>query len=354
MYPRLKIDISKIKHNAKVLKDLCVNNGIEPMVVTKVHCAHPGITKAMVEVGYTMLADSRVENLMNLKSIAPEVKRVLLRLPMDSEINSVIEFADISLNSELKTLRSLSSAAVTANKVHEVIIMVDLGDLREGVLPDDLESVVKEVLSMQNLILAGIGVNLTCYGGVIPDDNNLGRLVELAKNIETKFNISLKYISGGNSSSLYKLIDKTLPKGITNLRLGEAVVLGRETAYGEKIENTFEDTFLLETQIIELKEKNSVPTGKIGMDAFGNTPSFIDKGRMKRAIVAIGRQDVRVEGLTPVDAGVEIIGASSDHLILDVTGVSGALEVGDVIGFRVDYGALLSLMTSKYVEKIEE
>jgi predicted amino acid racemase len=251
-------------------------------------------------------------------------------------------------------LRALSSAAVTANKVHEVIIMVDLGDLREGVLPDDLESVVKEVLSMQNLFLAGIGVNLTCYGGVIPDDYNLGRLVELAKNIETKFNISLKYISGGNSSSLYKLIDKTLPKGITNLRLGEAVVLGRETAYGEKIEKTFEDTFLLETQIIELKEKESVPTGKIGMDAFGNTPSFIDKGKMKRAIVAIGRQDVRVEGLTPVDAGVEIIGASSDHLILDVTGVSGALEVGDVIGFRVDYGALLSLMTSKYVEKIEE
>lgn len=352
MYPRLKIDIDKIKHNAEILRTLCVDNGIEPMVVTKVHCAHPGITRAMIEAGYTMLADSRIENLKELKNIAPDVKRVLLRLPMMSEINEVVEYADLSLNSELETLKALSSAAKEKNKQHEIIIMVDLGDLREGVLPGDLEDLVQQVIKMSNLDLVGLGVNLTCYGGVIPDDNNLGRLVELAKNIEMQFNFKLKYISGGNSSSLYKLINKSLPKAITNLRLGEAVVLGRETAYGEKIDNTHDDGFLLETQIIELKEKDSLPTGQIGMDAFGNTPTFTDRGRMKRAIVAIGRQDVRVEGLTPVDSNIEIIGASSDHLILDVTQSQAELKVGDIVGFRVDYGALLSLMTSKYVEKI--
>ncbi|MDK9712388.1 ornithine racemase Orr [Acidaminobacter sp.] len=352
MYPRLKIDIEKIKHNAEILRTLCVDNGIEPMVVTKVHCAHPGITRAMIEAGYTMLADSRIENLKALKNIAPDVKRVLLRLPMLSEIDEVIEFADLSLNSESETLKALSSAAKEKNKQHEIIIMVDLGDLREGVLPEDLEDLVQQVIEMSNLDLVGLGVNLTCYGGVIPDDNNLGRLVELAKNIEMQFNLKLKYISGGNSSSLYKLINKSLPKDITNLRLGEAVILGRETAYGEKIDNTHDDGFLLETQIIELKEKDSLPTGQIGMDAFGSTPTFTDRGKMRRAIVAIGRQDVRVEGLTPVDSNIEIIGASSDHLILDVTQSQAELKVGDVVGFGVDYGALLSLMTSKYVEKI--
>jgi predicted amino acid racemase len=88
------------------------------------------------------------------------------------------------------------------------------------------------------------------------------------------------------------------------------------------------------------------------MDAFGNTPVFVDRGLMKRALVAIGRQDVRVEGLTPVDPSVEIIGASSDHLILDVTHSEQDYEVGGVISFNVDYGALLTLMTSKYVEKL--
>lgn len=352
MYPRLNIDIKKIKHNAEVLRSLCVENGIEPMVVTKVHCAHAGITKAMIEAGFTLLADSRIENLKELKKIAPDVKRILLRIPMMSEIDDVIEYANLSLNSEFDTLKALSSAAEKGDKQHEVIIMVDLGDLREGVLPGDLEALVEHVLMMKHLELAGIGVNLTCYGGVIPDDNNLGQLVDLANNIEKKFNIKLKYVSGGNSSSLYKLINGTLPKGITNLRLGEAIVLGRETAYGDVIDNTYEDGFLLETQIIEIKEKDSMPTGRIGMDAFGNTPTFTDRGKMKRAIVAIGRQDVRVEGLTPVDSNVDIIGASSDHLILDVTKSQETLKVGDVVAFRVDYGALLSLMTSKYVEKI--
>jgi len=299
-----------------------------------------------------MLADSRIENLKELKIMAPDVKRILLRLPMLSEIDDVVANADLSLNSEIETLKALSDAAKNINKKHEVIIMVDLGDLREGVLPDDLDDLIEQVIKFPNIELAGLGVNLTCYGGVIPDDNNLGCLVELAANIETKFDIKLKYVSGGNSSSLYKLINGTLPKGITNLRLGEAVVLGRETAYGDAIKNTYEDSFLLEAQIIELKEKDSMPTGQIGMDAFGNKPTFVDQGRMKRAIVAIGRQDVRVEGLTPVNPLVEIIGASSDHLILDVTKSEMALKLGDVVAFRVDYGALLTLMTSKYVEKI--
>lgn len=352
MYPRLLIDLDKLSHNAKTLRKLCLDHNIEPMVVTKVHCAHPGITKAMIDAGYTMLADSRIENLIELKAMAPNLKRVLLRLPMMSEIDKVTEYANLSLNSEPTSLEALSISSKKKGVTHEVILMVDLGDLREGVLPENLESLVEYTLSLDNLSLVGLGVNLTCYGGVIPDDDNLGQLIALAKNIETRFNMTFKYISGGNSSSLYKLINNTMPENINNLRLGEAIVLGRETAYGEPIENTHNDAFRLETQIIELKEKNSLPIGKIGMDAFGNTPVFVDRGLMKRAIVAIGRQDVRVEGLTPVDPGVEIIGASSDHLILDVTHSEQDYEVGGVISFNVDYGALLTLMTSKYVEKL--
>lgn len=353
MYPKLLIDLEKIKHNAQILKKMCSEQGVVPMVVTKVHCAHSGITRMMLEAGFEILADSRIENLRVLKELAPDVKRVLLRLPMLSEVEEVVEIADLSLNSELVTLGALSKSAQMLNKLHEIIVMVDLGDLREGVLPQDLDAVVERVLTLPNLKLVGIGVNLTCYGGVIPDDENLGHLVSLAEHIENKFEIKLDYISGGNSSSLFKLINHTLPSRINNLRLGEAVVLGRETAFGENIDQMYSDAFILQAQIIELKEKNSVPKGKIGMDAFGNVPSFVDRGLMKRAIVAIGRQDVRVEGLTPVDSGVEIIGASSDHMILDVTHVERSLNVGDVVAFNVDYGALLALMTSRYVEKTE-
>ena len=229
--------------------------------------------------------------------------------------------------------------------------MVDLGDLREGVLIKDVNSTVEEIIKSDNIKLIGLGTNLTCYGGVIPDRENLGKLIELKLDVEKTFGLSLPVISGGNSSSLYMAMDDTMPKEINQLRIGESIVLGRETAYGVAVPNCHEDAFILRGEIIEIKSKATVPTGNIGMDAFGNKPSYEDKGIRRRAIVAVGRQDIRLEGLTPVDTDISIFGASSDHLILDVTDSKNELTVGDIVDFKIDYGCLLAAMTSTYVEK---
>jgi predicted amino acid racemase len=53
----------------------------------------------------------------------------------------VVRSADISLNTELDTLKKLSYYAKASNKNHQVIVMVELGDLREGVLPIDLSRI---------------------------------------------------------------------------------------------------------------------------------------------------------------------------------------------------------------------
>lgn len=349
MYPALVTDLKKLKHNTQFLKDKCLANGIEIMTVTKVFCGNQVLAQAMVDAGVTMLADSRVSNLENLKDIKAE--KVLLRLPMISEAAKVVEFADISLNSELTTLKALSEGAIAQGKKHKVILMVDLGDLREGVLPEDLMELFEETLKLTCIKIVGLGVNLTCYGGVMPDATNLGQLVSLAKEAETKFGIELKYISGGNSSSLYLLDQGGMPAEVNLLRLGEAVVLGRETAFGDVIEGTHTDVFTLEAEIIELKEKDSLPKGTIGMDAFGNHPTFEDKGRMLRGIIAIGKQDVNPSALIPVDETIEIIGASSDHLLMDFTKAAGKYKVGDAVKFNVEYGALLNLWTSSYIHK---
>lgn len=352
MYPLLRTDISKLQHNAKFLQEKCREEQIEIMAVTKVYCGNLKIATAMVECGINMLADSRVANLKRMEHL--KAKKVLLRLPMLAEAEEVVKYADLSLNSELKTLKALNEAALRQAKQHEVILMVDLGDLREGILPDQLLPLVEETLSLKGLNLVGLGVNLTCYGGVMPDERNLGELASLAKAIEEKFNHKLTWISGGNSSSLYLLGSGRMPKEVNVLRLGESVVLGRETAFGDVIEGTHTDVFTLEAQIIELKEKNSMPSGTIGMDAFGNKPVFEDKGRMLRAILGIGKQDVNPSSLIPRDKSIEIIGASSDHLIMDFTNAEKSYQVGDAIAFDVEYGALLNLWTSEYVHKIFE
>lgn len=347
--PRVEIDINKVRHNTAVLSELCGKQGIRVAGVTKVFCAIPEVAKAMVDGGAKILADSRIENLAKLKDL--NVPKLLLRLPMISQAHEVVRYADLSLNSELSTIKKLADEAAKIEKIHEIILMIDLGDLREGVWTGKIMSTVKEILKLNGVKLIGIGTNLTCYGGVIPNKNNLGRLVEIAEEICNEFDIELQIISGGNSSSLYLVEKNEIPEKINNLRLGESIALGRETAYGNTIDNTYQDAFNLVAEIIELKEKPSVPIGEIGMDAFGNKPTFKDRGNRKRAILAVGRQDVNPDNLIPMDERIEIIGASSDHLIIDVTDSEEKYEVGDEISFNLEYGALLQLTTSQYVHK---
>ena len=230
--------------------------------------------------------------------------------------------------------------------------MVDLGDLREGFYyEEDLYDSIEEILKLKGIKLIGIGTNLTCYGGVIPDDTNLGRLIEVGKTIEKKYNIKLDIISGGNSSHLHLLLKDKNVEGINNLRLGESLVLGRETGYGDRIDDTYDDAFQLITEIIEIKEKPSIPTGEVGMDAFGKVPTFIDKGIRKRIICAIGKQDIELDALIPIDKGISILGASSDHLILDGTDSERNYNVGDKVSFNLTYAGILRAMTSEYVKK---
>jgi predicted amino acid racemase len=349
IYPCVEVDLEKITHNAKTILDLCNKKNIVVAAVTKVFCASNPIAEAMLRGGVTGFADARISNLKKLKDLSS--KKLMIRIPMISEASEVVRYSDTSLNSELATIRALNLAAKDLNKTHNILLMVDLGDLREGILIQDVATTVEEIIKLDNIKLIGLGTNLTCYGGVIPDRENLGKLIKLKLDLEKNFGLSLSVISGGNSSSLYMVMNDTMPEEINQLRIGESIVLGRETAYGVAVPNCYEDAFILKGEIIEIKSKATVPTGNIGMDCFGSKPEFEDKGIRKRAIIAVGRQDIRLEGLTPMDENISIFGASSDHLILDVTDSKKELTVGDIVNFKIDYGCLLAAMTSPYVEK---
>jgi ornithine racemase len=348
-YPCMEINLNKIIHNTREIIAICNGKDIHIVGVSKVFCARRPIVQAMLKGGVEIIGDSRIENLKRLEDI--KCKKMLLRIPMESSADEVVKYSDISLNSELKTIEMLSTAAERLNKIHNIILMIDVGDLREGILEEDVLHVVEEIVMLRNVKLYGIGTNLTCYGGVIPDSNNLGKLIELREKIADRFGIDIPIVSGGNSSSLYAVIDGSIPRGINQLRIGEAIVLGRETSFGKQIENCHRDAFIVKGEIIELKEKPSVPIGQIGVDAFGQIPKFEDKGVIKRAIIALGRQDITPEGLEAIDKNIEVLGASSDHLIVNITSCSSIYNIGDTVDFYMDYGCLLRAMTSPYVKK---
>lgn len=349
-YPAVRIDLEKLTHNTEVLVEKCKRLGIDVVPVTKVYCGIPAIAKASLVEGVKMLADSRINNIKKMKDL--NVPKLLLRLPMLSQVEEIVEYVDISLNSEYEVIKSISNKALEKGKVHKIILMVDLGDLREGEWRDTAVELAGRILELKGVRLVGVGTNLTCYGAVIPSKENLGLLVAIAEEIEKKYNFKLDIISGGNSSSIH-LIDKNeVPERVNQLRLGESIVLGYETAYGERIEGTHGDVFTYMAEIVELKEKPSVPTGEIGVDAFGEKPAYIDRGVRRRAILAAGRQDVKTDGIRPRDKDAIVLGASSDHLIVDVSDCKKDYKVGDILEFDMNYGALLAAFTSEYVDKI--
>jgi ornithine racemase len=347
MLPRLNINLTKYKENLINLTQITKKNHLTTMVVTKVFCGDPYLLNVINQTDIEMIADSKLKN---LEKMVTKKTKVYLRIPQKSEVLDVVKISEISLNSEIEVIESLNDAAGLLYKKHQIILMFDLGDLREGIYyQDDYHKIVKHILKLENIVLAGIGTNLTCYGGVIPSLDTLKILEKIKEDIEKTYAIKLKIISGGNSSALPMVFNHELPRFINNLRIGEAFVLGRETAYGKQIEGLHDDVFTLDAEIIELKTKPSYPEGELGFDAFGNKVSFVDKGIMNRAILGIGRQEVYCEQLI-APKGIEILGCSSDHLIVWIK--DGKYKIGDIITFKLTYGAILSLMTSPYMKRV--
>lgn len=346
--PSIKINLKKIAHNAEKLKELYSSLGIDIMGVTKVVCGHPDIAAALVKSGIRILADSRITNITRMRNAGIQAEFLLLRIPFLSQAESVVKYTDISLNSELSVIKRLSHFAIKHNLIHKIILMVESGDLREGLMPSELDSIVAQVVRLEGIQLAGIGTNLACFGGIEPDDEKMTYLSSIAKNIENKFKLKLEFVSGGNSAN-YNWFKSTKNIGrINNLRLGESIFLGRETLNRKPIPGLFQDAFILVTEVIESKIKPSLPYGNVCQDAFGNIPEFQDAGEIRRGILGIGLQDVVVSGLTPrID--IAILGASSDHIIIDAKQIE--LNVGQTVEFDLNYAALLSAMTSSYVHK---
>jgi len=349
-FPRIEIDLQKIEENVRKIVELCDYHGIRIAAVTKLVCGHPELAAILANSGIEMLADARIENIKRYVSL--DTPKMMLRLPMASQVDQVIELCDVSLVSDFEMMRLLSESALKRQTVHKVIIMIDLGDLREGIYYEkDIQVTVDQARELPGIQLIGIGTNLSCYGGVMPTQEALEKLVALKERLNTAYDLDMKVVSGGNSGTLSLLINEgTLPKGINHLRLGASVLMGIGLN-DEPINSLKQNTFRLVCEVIEVKKKPSVPVGEIGLDAFGNKPVFEDKGEITRCICAIGKQDICPSDLIPCDKGIEILGASSDHLILDVTQCEMNYHIGDAIAFDLTYGGCLSLMTSEYVQK---
>ncbi len=347
--PRLEIDLEKISHNARTLVDRLAGHGIAVTGVTKATLGSPEIARAMLEGGVCDLGDARIENIEAMRLAHVQARMSLIRSPMLSQAKRVVMSADVSFNTEVDVVRRLSREACAMGRTHAVMLMVELGDLREGIMPADLLAVVSETLSLPNIVLKGIGTNLACRSGASPDDANMRILSELAASMEATFDISIETVSGGNSANLNWAFSGTDTGLVNDLRLGESILLGRETLYRNPIDGLHTDAISLVAEVIESKLKPTMPTGNLAQSAFGQCSVPINHGDIVQTILAIGIQDIDPHGLRPPD-GTEILGCSSDHLITTSSAVD-IVPIGTEMTFQLDYSALIRAMTSPFVTK---
>ncbi len=359
--PRLKIDISKIEHNARVLVRRLGTQGISVTGVTKASLGFAPIAAAMCRGGVSGIGDSRLGNLEALQGVGPAKPRDtgplwLLRSPMLSEASSVVSLADLSSNTELDVISALSNAAIHQVRRHGVVLMIQLGDLREGILPGDLHRFIRQMQRFSGISLQGVGTNLACLSGVVPDARNMAELSSIACSIEKDFAMRLEIVSGGNSANLnWAASSNAMERGrVNNLRLGEAILLGREATERQIVAGLYADAFVLIAEVIEAKQKSVHPRGAIGQPSLSvhakasAQTSYASNTTRFQSILAIGVQDTDPLGLT-APAGVQILGASSDHLVVETE--TDCLRVGSEIAFSPDYSALMRAMTSPFVTR---
>ena len=355
-FPELAIDLDVLVSNVRALAGLCRGRGVSLTGVVKGADGLPPVARAMLAGGCEHVASSRIGQLRALREAGIGAPLLLVRVPAPGELSEVARWADRSLHSDLSVLRALDREADRAGRPHGVVLMLDLGDLREGWYDeaDLVEAAIRTERDLPALELLGIGTNLGCYGSILPTPENLGRLAQAARRIEDRIGRALEVVSGGATSSIPLLLSGKLPRGINNLRVGEGLLTARDLPHFHKAEvpGVRPGVVTLRAEVIEVRTKPSHPVGEISIDAFGERPTYVDRGPRKRALLAVGKQDFgKHESLVPLEPGVEVIGSSSDHLICDVEDLDRPLAAGDVLEFGLFYPALLFAAQSRYVRK---
>ena len=360
----LQIHTNMIKENIKRLSEYFNAQNIEWSLITKVFSGDLIFLKKILDDEIInsrhSVGDSRLTSLKNLKSVNTNITTIYIKPPAEVYASEVVRYADISLNSSMRTIYALNQAAMDQNKIHRIIIMIELGELREGVNRKDILEFYRRAFELSHIEVIGLGSNLGCMYGVEPTYDKLLHLSLYKKLILSKFSKELAFVSGGTSITLPLIEQKKVPKEINHFRIGEAAFFGISPINGKRFNSLHTDAFEFYANIIELHKKKIVPEGTIGEANIGHTTDF-DHAEITdtsyKAILDFGLLDVNREDIEIQDETVSFVGITSDMLVIDVgenTNNDGSVRysVGDKIKFQINYMAVARLLNSKFIDKI--
>ncbi|MDR2974802.1 MAG: alanine racemase [Propionibacteriaceae bacterium] len=351
MYPYVEIHVDEVLQNYAVVAEMAKAQDIQLSVVTKALTGYRPLVERLIGAGVGSIGEAHVPTLQGFADLA--VEKWMIRLPMMSQVADVVRFADVSLNSELTTMTALGEKALDQGRTHKVVVMVDLGDRREGVMPEHLAGVCAAAMQLPGIELYGVGVEFGCVSDIVPTPAAMDQFAELVRDVQNCLGMRLPVVSGGSSNGLDLLAANLLPDEVNHLRVGEALLTGKVANLGTPLPGGCVNPFRLTAEIVEIEEKPSQPVGARapGQIPVADDPRFPDRGTRRRALVAVGKQDVGIHDLVPEDSAIIVEEGSSDVFVADITDSTTAYHVGDVLRFGMDYFAILPAMVSPFVEK---
>jgi predicted amino acid racemase len=348
---RVVADTAKIAANTEAIVRLCAGHDIDVVGVSKCVRGEPEIVKAMLQGGVRIIGESRLVNIRRIREAGIECAVMLLRLPALSEAEDVVHLAQYSLNSEAEVIRALSAAAIASGRRHGVLVSVETGDRREGVMPEEAAALCRLVLDLPGLDLAGVATSLNCLCGVLPTVENQEAFAQLVESLQQDLGLEFPMVSAGHTGNLHLVMKGQVPACFNQLRIGEAILFGTDTTTDADLPTPYRDAFKIYAEVVELKEKPSAPGGEVGVDAFMRVHEWPDLGLRRRATLSMGELDAGVQFMRPTLAGTFVVGASSDHLVVDVTDAAVPIRVGDELEFVASYNAIAYGWSSCYATR---
>lgn len=341
--PHIEVDLRKIRHNTQMVVQGLNRRGIGVTGVTKAVCGNPAIAQAILDGGAGGLADARLSNVERLRKAGMTGPIALIRTPMLSQVDRVVQFCETSYNTEIVAITALAAAAIRKGTVHGIVLMVEMGDQREGILPENLSAIALQVEKMPGVALKGIGANFACLSGLVPNASHMSVLSLVVTEIEGLCGHGIHTVSGGNSANLPWALGKKMTGRINDLRLGEAILLGVDPLSGDRIGEMHTDAFTLVAEVIEAGTRPAAPSVTLAGSEMAKLRYYSGPDEIRRLILAIGEQDTDISGLTMPD-GSTLVGATSDHLVVETK--RSTPQLGSEMRFHMNYKALMRAMAA--------
>ncbi|HEB31507.1 MAG TPA: hypothetical protein ENI15_11635 [Spirochaetes bacterium] len=341
----LKVNILSIINNLKTVKELCEKRGCVLVPVTKICRSEPVMVEAFKDQGIDMIADSCLDSLSRFDT---DINRFLLKLGLSDARYSDLD-CEYIYTSSMAVIKALSERG--DGNIYKVYLALELGDLREGILPEELPEFTGAVLRMPDIIVAGLSANFGCLMGRLPDRYVSDVLGEAVDSVRKKTGFEFDIVSFGGTAVYPALIDGTLPDQVNQVRIGEAIFFGYNLCMNESVPDLIGDAFILSGEILEIRKKYVDNKGKHGYNAFGEEIRITDTGYRIRAVLDFGELGAPVKGMAPMDPGVCISGSTHDYTVVDITGSKNKYYAGESVDFKLNYCSAAQAYISPQIKK---